>query len=386
MKVLLYGMQSSGASLLAFTLAQKPDTIAFIDIWNMFAAPELEAEDRDTVAKVVVTTAYSLELHRQRFRPDVTLLVLRHPADTYDSLFGKSYANESGLIDEKFALLETVFRAGVGFDHIVYYEDFAFSPGETIALFERIGWPLDYEALLFRRTLREIQSANVVACPEIHGRLKYGAGNIQTTSVLRDRVKFSKPWEKTAHLPRICPALLEHYSALREERGELWHVPSTALLSCDLGAMMREFTDSGVIPQRSERAGYKLHFAGGTPQCRITDTELVLYPHANGRETRLTVSGLPGRPFNRIRGVAYAEHPLSPGTTMLIRVEGAGGECLAEQEFTLSHSNMRHIDLAFQVQVSTIALTLGVRSPEHKNLPDHSGICIQALRMEQVIR
>jgi hypothetical protein len=60
MRVLLYGMQSSGASILAFALAQKPDCLAFVDIWNMFwnmfAAPELET-DRDCVAKAVVTTA-----------------------------------------------------------------------------------------------------------------------------------------------------------------------------------------------------------------------------------------------------------------------------------------------------------------------------------------
>src|SRR5580704_13666858 len=117
MRVLLYGMQSSGASVLAFTLAQKPDSVAFVDIWNMFAVPEL-VTDRDTVAKVVVTTAFSLDVHRRRFRPDVTLLVLRHPVDTYESLRGKPYANESGLMDEKLAVLEDVLRAGTGFDHI----------------------------------------------------------------------------------------------------------------------------------------------------------------------------------------------------------------------------------------------------------------------------
>ena len=68
MRVLVYGMQSSGASLVTLTLAQKRECVAFVDIWNMFAAPELKT-DHDIVAKVVVTTAFSLEVHRRRFRP-----------------------------------------------------------------------------------------------------------------------------------------------------------------------------------------------------------------------------------------------------------------------------------------------------------------------------
>src|SRR5579864_1092382 len=137
MKVLLYGMQSSGASVLALLLGQKPESLAFVDVWNMYAAPELETQ-HDCALKVVVTAAFSLELHRQRFRPDVILLVLRHPTDNYDSLIAKTYANESGLIDEKFSRLEEVFRGGKGFDHVVHFEDFAFSPGKLIALFKSI--------------------------------------------------------------------------------------------------------------------------------------------------------------------------------------------------------------------------------------------------------
>jgi len=209
MRVLLYGMQSSGASVLALTLAQKADSLAFIDIWNMFAAPELETQ-RDSVAKVVVTSAFSLEVHRQRFRPDVTCLVLRHPVDTYYSLQGKSYANESGLIDEKFVILEKVFLAGKGFDHVVYYEDFVFSPRGLIDLCNDIGWLITCDALLFSRRQQDIQDTNAAACPGIHERLKYGVGNVHTRGMLRDRVRFSKPWGKTSHLPLLCPSLFEH--------------------------------------------------------------------------------------------------------------------------------------------------------------------------------
>jgi hypothetical protein len=384
MRVLLYGMQSSGASVLAFTLAQKPDSVAFVDIWNMFAVPEL-VTDRDTVAKVVVTTAFSLDVHRRRFRPDVTLLVLRHPVDTYESLRGKPYANESGLMDEKLAVLEDVLRAGTGFDHIVHYEDFVFSPRTLIDLLSSIGWRIDYDALLFSRKLQEIQASNADAFPGINARLKYGKGNIQMPGVLRDRVRFSEPSGKNAQLPLLCPSVFEHYSAMRAARGPLWHAPRPALLSCGLDAMVRELSVSGVIPQHSERAGYGLRLTDGTPPCRVTDTELVLHPTGHRRETKLTVSGLPGRPFNRICGFASAKHPRALGTETRIRIHGADGECLAAQEFTLCHSDMRSFDLAFEPRASAIELSLGVRLADGVNSPAYSEVWFRDLRLEQTL-
>ena len=368
--------------MLAFTLAQKPDCLGFIDIWNMFAAPRLETE-RDCFAKVVVTTAFSLEVHRERFRPDVTLLALRYPADNYDSLFGKEYAHESGLMDEKFTLLEEVLRAGTGFDRIVHYEDFVFCPREVIALFERIGWPVGFEALQFSRSPREIEDANGEACPGLHTQLKYGSGNVREQGVLRDRIRFSQPWGKTAHLPRLCPSLFEHYSAMRKERGDAWHVPSRALLSCSLSAILREQAVLGAIPEHSERGGYELRLTNGTPQCHVSDTQLVLCPAPNGEETQFTFSGLPGFPFNRICGSVFTQHPLALGTAARIRVEGAGGECLAEQEYVLCHSDMRQFDVAFKPQASTITLRLTVRLASDASSHHRSSLCFRELRLEQ---
>ena len=385
MRVLLYGMQSSGASILAFTLAQKRDSLAFVDIWNMFAAPELET-DRDIVANVVVTTAFSLETHRRRFRPDVTLLVLRHPVDTYDSLSSKSFANESGLLDEKLVMLEGVFRAGTGFDHIIHYEDFVFSPRLLIALFNEIGWHIGFDALLFTRTQQEIQAANELALPGIQERLKYGFGNTQTRGVLRDRVRFAEPSGMRSHLLRLCPSLFDHYAVTTADRGALWHVPAPALLSCNLSPIVRRLTKWGVIPQQCEYAGYSLRLTSGEPGCRVADTTLVLCPAASGQETQLTVSGLPSRPFNRISGAAYAAHPLALGTRIRVRIEGAAGDCLAEQEFTLCHSDMRCIDLAFDPPDSTIALSLGVRLAEGIDSAAHSEVCFKDLRLEQLVR
>lgn len=384
MRVLLYGMQSSGASVLAFTLAQKPESLAFVDIWNMFAAPEIEAAESDIVAKVVVTTAFSLEVHRRRFRPDVTLLVLRHPVDTFYSLSGRSYANENGLIDEKFALLEEVFRAGSGFDHIVHYEDFIFRPRGFVDLADRIGWRIGYDALLLQRAHSDIERTNLARCPGIAERLKYGVGNIHTNSLMRDRVRFSEPWNRTAHLPGLCPSIFAHYASMRMEQGELWNVPSLALLSANLHALLRELAGSEAIPRHAAKFGYKLQFTGGTFQSRIQDAKIVLHPAPRGRETQLMISGLPGRPFNRLRAVFFAEHPLAPGTIARLVIEGTDGQPLAEKELTLCHCDMRNIDLPFEAQTDFLSLKLSLRVAHNGTSPSISGVCIQNLRLEQV--
>src|SRR5262249_909922 len=100
MKILLYGMQSSGASTICLLLAQKPNWLGFIDVWSMFAAPTIPA-GQDAVAKVVATTGFPLALHKERFQPDATFLVLRHPFDLVSSLERKAYANDDGLMEEK---------------------------------------------------------------------------------------------------------------------------------------------------------------------------------------------------------------------------------------------------------------------------------------------
>jgi hypothetical protein len=92
-------MQSSGASTLAFLLAQKPGCAAFVDIWTHYVAPSLPG-DGDVVAKVVVTTAFPLALHQERFQPDCTVLFLRHPEANYRSLATKPYRHHCGFMEE----------------------------------------------------------------------------------------------------------------------------------------------------------------------------------------------------------------------------------------------------------------------------------------------
>lgn len=384
MRILLYGMQSSGASAIAYTLAQRPDSLAFVDIWNMYAAPELPVTpDEAIVAKAVVTTAYPLERHRQRFRPDLTVLVLRHPVDTYNSLFGRSYANESGSIDEKFRLFEEVLQSGAGFDHLVYYEDFAFSPRSVIDFFSSIGWRVGYDALLFRRSQENIRAANHARYPEIDEYFKYGVGNIQTGGVLRDRVLLGLPWGRTAHLPELCPSTFDRYSVVRKERGDQWHIPPRAVLSCSLHAALRELAGPCAIPRKAEKLGYRFDFTGGTSKCRIEDSELLLFPSNRDHPTEITISGLPGAPFNRLRGIFTSQHPLGSGTVAQLSLKDRDGTCLASSEFTLRHCDLKNFDLDFSTASSGLSLSVAVRSEQSNTPSAYSGISIRNLRLDQ---
>jgi len=383
MKVLIYGMQSSGASLLAYTLAQKPDCLAFIDVWNMYAAPSIETET-DCVVKVVVTSAFSLELHKSRFRPDVTLLALRHPVNNYYSLQGKSYANESGLIDEKFTLLNETLRSGKGFDSILYYEDLVFSPRTIITLSREIGWKIGYESLLFSRSSSEIEKENKERYPQIETQLRYGAGNIHRNGPLPDKIRFSAPWGKTAHLSQLCPDLLAHYSVQRMQRADQWLVTSHAILSCEIHTVIRGKSASENIAPSWESDGYHITLHNGSSQCRASDTALYLQPSSVGRDTRLIVEGLPGSPFNRLRGLAILEHPLAAGTVVRIHASDANGEILAEQMFTLCHAYIRHFDLAYTSPCSKISLSFSVQLAGKGRKLEYSGVSFQRLRLEQV--
>jgi hypothetical protein len=215
MRLLIYGMQSSGASTVAFVLAQKPDCCAFVDIWTMYAAPALPtAGPKDTLAKVVVTTAFPLALHQERFRPDRTILVLRHPVVTYRSLVGKVYRHHCGFIEEKFALLDRIFSEESRFDAVIYYEDLVYFPAETLAKISTLGWQCSVDFLECARTQAEMVAFNEAHLPSVIGRLQYGQGNYHGGQV--------KPeFAGLADLPDPgpisdwCPRLLAHYNDIR---------------------------------------------------------------------------------------------------------------------------------------------------------------------------
>ncbi len=221
MRLLIYGMQSSGASTFAYLLAQKPDCAAFVDIWALYAAPALQG-DGDVVAKVVVTTAFPLALHKERFRPDHTILFLRHPEANYRSLSTKSYRHHCGFLEEKFSLLDEVFMRREGFDTLVYYEDLLIDPLATLSQVTALGWSCNPEFLRMARKPSALKELNELRYPSIIGRLEYDMGNHHGGRLTRECAQMADLPEAGQEVCRWCPTLTRHYQMLMQEPERKW--------------------------------------------------------------------------------------------------------------------------------------------------------------------
>ncbi|MFW5804545.1 MAG: hypothetical protein ACOCWG_04885, partial [bacterium] len=77
MRILVHGLQSSGASLFTLFLAQHPNRIAIIDLLNKQLAPSLtHLKDKELLLKTVVTSKYALQDHQENYNPDKTILFI----------------------------------------------------------------------------------------------------------------------------------------------------------------------------------------------------------------------------------------------------------------------------------------------------------------------
>jgi len=211
MRLLVYGLQASGATTFAMLLAQRPGCVALVDIPFMYAAPRL-VTGRDVVAKCVVTTAYPLPVHVERFRPDRVLLLVREPAVNYASLSGKAYRNYNGLIDEKFAFLEQVFAARSGIDTVVAYEDAAARRPEVPDLLRAWGWPLGPDAFDLPRGRNEILATVLEAEPGLYERLDISFGDHRAGGIRADKAARPVDPAVRAHVETLCPTLCAWYA------------------------------------------------------------------------------------------------------------------------------------------------------------------------------
>jgi hypothetical protein len=214
MRLLIHGMQSSGATTFTRTLAERPGCVALVDIANNFAAPRVTTTV-DFVAKVVVTTAYPLAVHVERFRPDKVVLLLRDPRDNYQSLRTKDYRHYSGLMEEKFLILDQLFAERQRFDAVVHYEDFvARDPavGEAMA---RLGWPIEPDYHRFSRTPNDLLGTLWDQEPAIRDTMLTVFGNSRGREVEEKHRDKPRDPAVDAELERLCPRLLAHYRARR---------------------------------------------------------------------------------------------------------------------------------------------------------------------------
>lgn len=152
MKTLVVGMQSSGASFVTFGLAQRPDTVAVIDLFCEERVPtELVAETAgaDLVLKCTITAAIPLAEQNVRFRPNRLVLVTRNIDDVRASLNDKPWRDEAGTLDAKCDVYrDLLLRHLDWFDEVIAYERFARvapaitrSPGDILRFnAERSAW------------------------------------------------------------------------------------------------------------------------------------------------------------------------------------------------------------------------------------------------------
>lgn len=212
MRLLVHGMQSSGATAFTQVLAQRPGCVALIDIPNNYAAPRVSTS-LDFVAKAVITTAYPLAVHVERFRPDRTVLLLRDPRDNYASLRTKPYRHHSGLMHEKFQILEGLFLARDGFDAVIHYEDLVARDPAILAAMAALGWPVTEDYFQFRRSYDELLGSLWAAEPALQEEMEVVFGNARTKG-LTDRFRDQKhPPGLEDTLETLCPRLLAHYRA-----------------------------------------------------------------------------------------------------------------------------------------------------------------------------
>lgn len=210
MRLLVHGMQSSGATAFTQVLAQRPGCIALVDIPNNYAAPRVTT-GLDFVAKAVITTAYPLDVHVERFRPDKVVLLLRDPRDNYESLRTKDYRHRSGLMEEKFQMLEALFVQRRRFDAVIHYEDLVERHDDVMQAMAGLGWPIDPAYFQFNRSCNALLSSLWAAEPTLMEEMEVVFGNArgrELTPRYRD-----KPWNGTieSRVAALCPHLLAHY-------------------------------------------------------------------------------------------------------------------------------------------------------------------------------
>jgi hypothetical protein len=216
-KIFVYGLQSSGASLFTYFLAQKPGSLGIVDLNNHRLSPPLNA-GHDTALKAVVTTTWPLQDHLNSFQPDKTILFLRNPYNNYYSLMHKAYANKSGAIDDKFRLLEKLFRNRDKYDLTIFYEDFISDADGTVYKLNSLGWESTNEHYRFPRPPQDIARFNVEQCtwcrenPAAPGPSGgWGMGNIRSSRI--NLTLSDKPFDPAIDrkIKELCPTLYAYY-------------------------------------------------------------------------------------------------------------------------------------------------------------------------------
>ena len=224
-RTLVYGMQSSGASLVTFFLSQSPGAVGIVDLFCSQPIPDAEELDElNVVAKATVSLEQSLDSQLERFRPDKSILVLRHPAHNYVALSRKKYVNLCGSIDDKFALLESLYDRLEDFDVVLHYEDFVIHRRATVRQLSEAGVTASKDFYRFHRSREDLVEAGMQYDWFSEGfGTKWAFGNVHAGGMSASAVFKHVPADVHDKVKAICPRMYrlcdhhmrEHHSPLR---------------------------------------------------------------------------------------------------------------------------------------------------------------------------
>jgi hypothetical protein len=209
--------------MFACFLAQVPDSIAIVDLWSL--APALISEF-PVIIKATINCEITFDDHCRRFKPDIRILFLRDPRDTFQSLNAKHYKDIRGTILEKLRVLDQVFsRRAELFDVVLNYEDLIRDPARVASVLREKGLDVPDAAPQFPRGPRQIAQFaidNSEWCR--HHYLKdFGFGNLHWMDwgTLKD-ISFPSPSEAVlAGIREACPLVDAYYVPIRSVRGDV---------------------------------------------------------------------------------------------------------------------------------------------------------------------
>jgi len=212
MRLLLYGLQNSGATLLALLAGQRPGSIVLPDLWTMHAAPEI-SDRYDVCVKATVTTAFPLERHVERFRPDLVVMVVRRPVDNLLSLRHKSYAGHDGTLEEKFAIADGHFAERDGIDLVLHFEDVVDAADQLTEPLAAVGWVLPTDATRFPRRPVDMERTIWRRMPELYADVQWGTGEARLDPLASIRLGSASNDEAAIFCSRHAPQLHKYYES-----------------------------------------------------------------------------------------------------------------------------------------------------------------------------
>lgn len=211
-RVLLFGMQSSGASFIAWLAAQGGDTLGVIDLWNPETAPRLDY-DGPIVLKATVGPI-DLNEHERTFKPSARVLVLRDPRDQISVLDDESFRDYALPLEDKLAAFNHQVAAGLDeFDLVLKYEEVVERPASAVDAFRALGLPMPSDATALPRSINDVVSHARATEPWCHvnWRKRWGTGRINTSVLPRQAVPVRRDAGAVRLAARHCPDVLDHY-------------------------------------------------------------------------------------------------------------------------------------------------------------------------------